>query len=232
MPPIVALIGRPDCGKTTLLEKLLPELRGRGLRVGTIKHHVHDFAMDTPGKDTWRHKQAGARVVALSSPTGIGIIRDADRDSDPRELAARYFADLDLVIAEGYKASSLPKIEVFRAAGNATPLEKHSPHLIATVSDTEIRPGLPCFGLEDVASLADFLVRTFLTPTDSGPDSDTLAVTLMVNGMAVPLKDFVAQFIGNTVQGMVSSLKGGEQAGEIVLHIKPGPKQRNVGMLE
>ena len=68
MPPVVSFVGKPDSGKTTLLEKLIPELNRRGYRVGTIKHHVHQFEMDKPGKDTFRHKQAGARVVALSSP--------------------------------------------------------------------------------------------------------------------------------------------------------------------
>ncbi|MDZ7642747.1 MAG: molybdopterin-guanine dinucleotide biosynthesis protein B [Desulfurivibrio sp.] len=94
--PVVALVGKPDCGKTTLLEKLLPELRERGYRVGTIKHHVHEFAMDTPGKDTWRHKQAGAEAVVLR---GVGLVSDTDRDLGVDELVTRYLGGMDLVIA-------------------------------------------------------------------------------------------------------------------------------------
>ena len=97
---IIALVGKPDSGKTTLLEKLLPELNRRGYRIGTVKHHVHKFEMDKEGKDTWRHKQAGASTVALSSPTGLGIIRDVDHDQAIEELLDRYYYDVDLVIAE------------------------------------------------------------------------------------------------------------------------------------
>jgi molybdopterin-guanine dinucleotide biosynthesis protein B len=162
MPPVVSLIGKANSGKTTLLEKLIPALRLRGVRIGIIKHHVHAFAMDQPGKDTWRHKQAGASVVALSSPSGLGVIRDTERDLDLDELVALYFNEVDLVITEGYKRGPAPKIEIFRSAAHSEPLSNRDQTWLAMVSDQSLECELPVFGLDDAAGLADFLIRTLL----------------------------------------------------------------------
>ena len=161
MPPLVSLIGKANSGKTTLLEKLIPALKARNIRVGTIKHHAHEFAMDTPGKDTWRHKQAGAMVVALSSPTGLGVIRDTDHDLPLHELVSRYFGEVDLVITEGYKTGPAPKIEIFRSAAHNAPLANRDDTWLAMVSDRPLDCGLPLFALDDAAGLADFLISTF-----------------------------------------------------------------------
>lgn len=159
MPPVVALVGRPNHGKTTLLEELIPELKQRGCRVGTIKHHVHEFEMDKPGKDTWRHKKAGAEIVALASPTGLGIIRDVDEDPDVAELVDRYFNEVDLVIAEGYKRTNLAKIEVYRRETGDPPLENRDASWIALITDSPAADDLPCFALDDIPAVADFLIN-------------------------------------------------------------------------
>ncbi|MDD5757739.1 MAG: molybdopterin-guanine dinucleotide biosynthesis protein B [Desulfobulbaceae bacterium] len=161
MPPIISIIGKANSGKTTLLEKLIPVLRGRQIRVGTIKHHVHEFNMDKPGKDTWRHKQAGANVVALSSPTGLGIIRETDHDTPLDEIVQRYFDDVDLVITEGYKSGPAPKIEIFRLAAHDEPLANRDHTWLTIVSDKAMACDLPLFTLDDTAGLADFLINTF-----------------------------------------------------------------------
>ena len=157
MPPVLALIGRPNSGKTTLIEKLIPALVEKGVRVGTIKHHHGEIQMDTPGKDTWRHKKAGASVVLLSSPSGIGLVQDTAGDTPVEDIVSLYFQGVDLVIAEGYKWSTLPKIEVYRSTLYDKPMQEPGETLIAMVSDVEIRPGLPWFKPEDVFSLADFI---------------------------------------------------------------------------
>ena len=162
MPSVLGLIGRPDCGKTTLIEKLIPALAEQGLRVGTIKHHHGDIQMDTPGKDTWRHKQAGARVVLLSSPVGIGLVRDTDGDTSVEELISQYFGDVDLVIAEGYKGALFPKIEVFRSAVHDEPLPGSGTSVIAMVSDIRVRQDLPWFKHDEVGSLAEFILEKIL----------------------------------------------------------------------
>jgi len=162
MPPVLALIGKPNCGKTTLIEKLIPALADKGVRVGTIKHHHGDIQMDTPGKDTWRHKQAGAQVVLLSSPVGIGLIQDTTEDTPVEDLVSRYFQEVDLVIAEGYKWTTLPKIEVFRSTVYDEPMQEPGETLIAMVSDVEIRQGLPWFGYDDIDSLVAFIIEKIL----------------------------------------------------------------------
>jgi molybdopterin-guanine dinucleotide biosynthesis protein B len=164
MPPVLAFIGKPNCGKTTLIEKLIPALVDRGIRVGTIKHHHGDIQMDIPGKDTWRHKQAGAQAVLLSSPTGIGFIQDVAEDTSVEILADRYFQNIDLILVEGYKWSTLPKIEVFRSSIYAEPIEDPGENLIATVSDVKIRPNLPWFKPENIDELVLFILKKTLNP--------------------------------------------------------------------
>ena len=162
MPPVLALIGKPNCGKTTLIEKLIPALAEKGVRVGTIKHHHGDIRMDTPGKDTWRHKQAGAQVVLLSSRVGIGLIQDSAGDTPVEDLVSRYFQEVDLVIAEGYKWSTLPKIEVFRSTVYDEPMQEPGKTLVAMVSDVEIRQDLPWFKYDDIGSLVEFILEKII----------------------------------------------------------------------
>jgi molybdopterin-guanine dinucleotide biosynthesis protein B len=172
LPPIVAFVGHSGSGKTTFVEKLITRLTREGVRVAVIKHDVHGFEMDKPGKDTWRHKQAGAVATLISSPDKIGLVMDSEHDHSPEELLPLlHFADL--VITEGYKHSRLPKIEVFRpeATGDATPLRLEDPNLLALVSDAKRPLGkraidLPIFSLRDVDAVADFIREHFLTPLE------------------------------------------------------------------
>lgn len=219
MPPVIAFIGKPDSGKTTLLEKLIPELSRRGYRIGTIKHHVHTFEMDKPGKDTWRHKQAGACTVALSSPTGLGLIHDVSEDLSIEELVGRYYGDIDLVITEGYKRLGLPKIEVFRQALHAEPLPDRDETWVAMVSDTAGPQDLPCFALNDVIGLADFLEEQFIKPF---PRQKT---SLLVNGQPVYLNSFVESFLRQAITGMTCSLKGCQNPEEIIITIRQAPEK-------
>jgi len=213
MPPVVSLVGKPDCGKTTLLEKLIPELNRRGFRVGTIKHHVHEFEMDTPGKDTWRHKRAGAHTVALSSPGGIGVIKDVDHDATIEELVGRFFDDVDLVITEGYKGASAPKIEVFRSSAHPDPLENRDETWLALVTDVPLKSNLPEFSADDAPGIAAFLIDRLLAETPS----HTL---LQVNGSAIPLTTFIAELFRKTITGMVTTLKGCKDPKSITITIR------------
>ena len=165
MPPVIAIIGKKNCGKTTLIEKLIPELIDLGYRVGTIKHHHGAISMDQPGKDTWRHKQAGAHAVVLSSPTGLGFIRDTPVEISVSELVDLYFSDVDLVLTEGYKKEVLPKVEIFRSAVHAEPLSDPGEYLIAIISDVEVARDIPRFGLDETRQLAKFLVESVLLKT-------------------------------------------------------------------
>ena len=159
-PPIVSIVGKSGSGKTTLLEKLIPALNGLGFRVGTIKHDVHGFEMDKPGKDSWRHKQAGAAVTMISSPFQIGMVKDVDHDHALEELAA-YFDTVDIILTEGYKRQSAPKLEVHRSEVSAHPLCGDDDGLMALVSDVRGDLDVPYFDLEDIDAIATFIVQRF-----------------------------------------------------------------------
>ena len=158
--PILTIVGKSGSGKTTLIEKLIPELRRRGYRVGTIKHHLHDFEIDREGKDSWRHARAGASTVVVASPHRLAMMEAEPSDISLEGLRERLFQHVDLIIAEGYKTGHQPKIEVFRREVHDAPLfDSQSPDLLATVTDSDVDTGVPIFGLEDVAGLAEFILR-------------------------------------------------------------------------
>lgn len=153
--PVISIVGHSGAGKTTFLEKLIVELKARNIRVGIIKHHVHDIDIDRPGKDTWRHSRAGADTVAISTPGKVAVFKKVNREMDLDELVAM-FNDHDIILTEGYKKGNKPKIEVFRSA-HAKKIISNPTELIAIVSDIECSVGVPVFGLEDAAGVADFL---------------------------------------------------------------------------
>lgn len=157
-PPIISIVGSSGSGKTTLIEKLIPELNRLGFKVGTIKHDVHGFEMDKPGKDSWRHKQAGAAVSMIASPFQIGMVMDVDHDYLPDELSS-FLSGVDIILTEGYKRKGRAKVEVFRPDGRGQePLCTNDESLIALVSDTQVDLGVPRFHLDDIAGLANFLI--------------------------------------------------------------------------
>jgi molybdopterin-guanine dinucleotide biosynthesis protein MobB len=125
-PAIVSIVGRKNSGKTTLLVQLAAELKRRGLRIASIKHSHHEFDIDVPGKDSWRHFHEGeVEAVVVASPTRLALLtRVARADRDPVALVRRYFTGqrLDLVLVEAFKQASLPKIEIFRRAVHRQPL--------------------------------------------------------------------------------------------------------------
>jgi len=155
--PIVIIVGKSGSGKTTLIEKLLPELKRRGYRVGTVKHHLHAFEIDYEGKDSWRHGRAGADTVIISSPHKLALVKKMSADMSLEEMRARFFNDVDLILVEGYKTQAHPKIEILRAAVHEKPLCTPEDQLLATVSDRKLHLDVPCFGLEDIEPLVDFL---------------------------------------------------------------------------
>lgn len=158
--PIVSVVGKSGIGKTTFLEKLLPELRRRGYRVATVKHDVHGFDIDRPGKDTWRHAQAGADAVVISSPRLIALIQRLDEEMPLDEIAC-YVQGVDIIITEGYKRGDKPKIEISRRA-RSTELICDKEELIAIVTDQTFPLKVPHFGLDDAAGVANLLEEEFL----------------------------------------------------------------------
>ena len=132
MPPIVSIVGQSESGKTTLIEKLIPLLTQRGYRIGTIKHTHHAVDIDRSGKDSARHRTAGAETVMLASPGRIAMFKATASES--LDGLIRYFDDVDLLITEGYKRENKPKIEVLRAAVGSELLCRDDPGLVRTLS--------------------------------------------------------------------------------------------------
>jgi molybdopterin-guanine dinucleotide biosynthesis protein B len=160
MPPIISVVGKSESGKTTLIEKLISELKNRGYRIGTVKHTRHQFHMDKEGKDSWRHKAAGAESVMVVSSGSIAMVKDEHFETLKR--LEKYFDDMDLVITEGFKKRNRPKIEVCRAERNAEPLCRGDSNLIALMTDTDIKLNVPTFGLEEIDALADLIEKKYL----------------------------------------------------------------------
>jgi len=157
--PVLSIVGRSNSGKTTLLEKLIAALVHRGLRVGTIKHSHHQPEMDTPGKDSWRHKQAGASASLLIGPEQMMLVQDVEEGLTPRLLAERYFSDFDLLLVEGYASLPGNKIEVMRAE-RSTQLRCKPDELLAVVTDVPaVHSGLPQFELDDIEALSAFVLH-------------------------------------------------------------------------
>jgi molybdopterin-guanine dinucleotide biosynthesis adapter protein len=160
IPMLLVVAGKSGSGKTTILEILIPALKKKGLRIGTIKHHHADFDMDIPGKDSWRHKKAGAEKTIISSPNRIGIVMDVDHDHSPEELA-HFLTGVDFILVEGFKGESLPKLEIFRKEIHERPLCIEDKNLIAMITDEDLDLNVPRFGMDEMNGLADFIISHF-----------------------------------------------------------------------
>ena len=192
IPPVFIFVGHSGAGKTTLIEKLLRELTGRGLRVATIKHAHHKVRLghvtaeqpiagsaagnhltqhtltrtssglhlDTPGKDSWRYKQAGAAISMLVTTDGLQLVADAVEQREPAQLAQRFLGEADLVLAEGFSHADGAKIEVLRRECSAVPRCSIEDGLIAMVTDMdEVHPQLPHFALDDISKIIQFMME-------------------------------------------------------------------------
>ncbi len=162
MVPIVSIVGKSDSGKTTLLIKIIPILKERGYRVGTVKHDVHGFEMDREGKDTYRHFHCGADGVLISSPKKMALIKRVESEASLSEFAEQYFSDMDIVLTEGFKSRDKPKIEVYRSAVHEKPLCGPDDNRVAIASDTPVDVDCPRFDINDAEAIADFIEERFL----------------------------------------------------------------------
>ena len=162
VPPVLSVVGFTDSGKTTYLEKLLPALKKRGIKLGVIKHDSHSFDIDVPGKDSWRLTQAGADITVVSSPAKIAIIEKWEREENLSLLALRFNGKVDLILTEGYKRDKALKIEIRRAAKTREPFCKDE-ELFAIAGDyaLETQTSVPLLPLDDAEPMAD-LIMSFL----------------------------------------------------------------------
>ncbi len=156
---VFGIAGFSGSGKTTLIEKLIPEIKSRGLSVSVIKHAHHGFDLDRPGKDSWRHREAGAaEVLMLSGQRWVLMheLREADEPTLDEQL--RVLSPVDLVLIEGFKAAPVPKVEVYRPANGKPPLWQENPHVVAVATDTVVDAPLPTLDVNDPVAIAQFIL--------------------------------------------------------------------------
>jgi len=160
-PPVLSVVGFSGSGKTTYLEKLIPSLKNRGLRLGVIKHDAHSFEVDIPGKDSWRLTQAGADITVISSPEKISILEKWNREEDLHRIARRLKGKVDLILTEGYKRENALKIEIRRAATKdreACCIESELFALVCDYTPENIVPA-PVLPLDDAEPMADLIIK-------------------------------------------------------------------------
>ena len=157
--PVLGIAGWSGAGKTTLIEAVLPRLRDAGLVVSTVKHAHHGADLDRPGKDSWRHRQAGAREVLLTTPGGWALIHEAAApEPGLHELLTR-MAPVDLVLVEGFRRSPIPKLEVYRESLGKPPLWPDWPDIAAVASDLPLRScDRPVLQLDETAAITSWIV--------------------------------------------------------------------------
>jgi molybdopterin-guanine dinucleotide biosynthesis protein MobB len=211
MIPTVSVVGKSNSGKTTLVEKLIAELTARGFKVASVKYTAHHFDPDTEGKDTWRHTKAGAVASALVTPEKTALFLPGERPSLD-ELIYEHITLADIVITEGGKHESAPKIWVLGSPEEK--VECKAEELIAVAADFAVESAAPLFTRNDSTGMADLIQKTFLKNVSR---SD---VKVWLDGKFLEIKPFVKAFIGQTIKGMLSSLKGGKRGEKI--HIKIG----------
>lgn len=161
IPVICIVAGRSDTGKTTFMEKLIQELVQRGYKVGAVKSDTHGFDIDIPGKDSWRFAQAGAKSTTIIGPDKYAIIQKTEHKREIEDVIP-LIEDVDIILVEGYKASSRPRIEVIRKE-KGTEIISPSEYLIAIVSDVKgLNASVPVLDINDFQGVVDIIVKKYL----------------------------------------------------------------------
>ena len=157
---VIGIAGYSGSGKTTLIEKVIPVLVAGGLRVSLIKHAHHEFDVDQPGKDSYRHRHAGCGEVLVSSSKRWAMMHELRGAPEPSlHEQLKLFAPCDLVIVEGFKSEPIPKVEVHRRASHAPLLFPDDPHVVAVATDEALETPLPQIDVNDAAAVARFIAH-------------------------------------------------------------------------
>lgn len=156
---IFGFAGYSGSGKTTLIEQLIPRFAGRGLRVSLIKHAHHTFDVDQPGKDSYRHRHAGASEVLVTSSRRWVLMHELRGEPEPSfDEQVKHLSPCDLLLVEGFKFAPIPKLEVWRAETGEALLHPHDPHIVALASDARVDCTLPLLDLNDVDAISTFIL--------------------------------------------------------------------------
>jgi molybdopterin-guanine dinucleotide biosynthesis protein B len=211
MPPIVSIVGRSKSGKTTLIEKLIVELKSRGYHVATAKHTHRNMTLPESDKDSDRHLKAGSEASLIVDPHGLMMIRPLQKELNLAQIAQILGEDYDLILTEGYKQDDAPKIEVHRK-DNAPPLTDVK-KLFAVVTDEPLDTKVRQFALDDIKPIADLLETGFIKPNRE-------RFTLLVNDVPIVLNAFTGEIVENVVLAMANNLKGVGKIGTLKIFLK------------
>ena len=211
MPPIVSIVGRSKSGKTTLIEKLIVELKSRGYHVATAKHTHRNMTLPESDKDSDRHLKAGSETSLIVDPHGLMMIRPLQKELNLAQIAQIFGEDYDLILTEGYKQDDAPKIEVHRK-DNAPPLTDVK-KLFAVVTDEPLDTKVRQFALDDIKPIADLLETGFIKPNRE-------RFTLLVNDVPIVLNAFTGEIVENVVLAMANNLKGVGKIGTLKIFLK------------
>lgn len=211
--PTICIVGSKDSGKTTVAKDLVAGFARRGLRVAAAKHSHHDFSFSAQGSDTRLFEDAGAGAVLFVGEHATFCTRRLEKEEHLKVAVARYAPDADVLVAEGWRRSALPKVLVFLEEEKAT--ERDFPaNVKAVVCPVKLDIEAPHFKPDETEKLADYLLSEVL------PAPETPSATIVLNGAYLPAKGFVQQFIAGGVLGMISSLKGGEDIETVEISIR------------
>jgi molybdopterin-guanine dinucleotide biosynthesis protein MobB len=211
MPPIVSIVGRSKSGKTTIIEKLIVELKSRGYHVATAKHTHRDMTSPQSDKDSDRHLKAGSETSLIVDPHGLMMIKPLQKEPNLTQIAQIIGEDCDIILTEGYKQDDAPKIEVHRRE-NAPPLTDVK-KLFAVVTDEPLDTKVRQFALDDVKAIADLLETGFIKPNRE-------RFTLLVNDVPIVLNAFTGEIVENVVLAMANNLKGVGKIGTLKIFLK------------
>ena len=211
MPPVVSIVGRSRSGKTTLIEKLIVELKARGYHIATAKHTHRDMTTPESDKDSDRHLKAGSEASLIIDPHGLMMIKPLQNDISIEQVAQLIGEDYDLILTEGFKEDDAPKIEVHRKE-NAPPLEGVK-KIFAIATNEPLDTKTRQFSLEDVKGIADLVEDGFIKPQQE-------RYTLLVNNTPIALNAFTKEFIVNIQLAMAHGLKGVDKIKTMKIFLK------------
>jgi len=198
---IISIVGKSEAGKTTLLEKLIGELKGRNYRVAIVKHSHHADDLDTEKKDTWRFSRAGSELSAINSLDNLAIYRHMDHYFDPQEISNFILWDYDVILTEGFKSSNYPKIEVHRH-NQGKELITDPEQLLAVVTDEPLDVKVPQFSRDDIHGIADLIEKTIVSRQKEND------IDLVVNGKYMPISPSLKDLLARTIAAMIPAPPG------------------------
>ena len=213
MHPIISMVGKSSSGKTTLLEQIIAQLKQRGYKVAFVKHSHHAFELDTSSKDTWRLSQAGSEISAIKSLDNLAIFKRMDHYFEPQEISNFVLWDYDLILTEGFKGSSYPKIEVHRHEQGEDLLTAPE-QLLAVITDEPLKVDVPQFSRNEVTKIADLIEQAMLDQQKED------SVDLIVNGTYVPISPSLKNLLSRTLIAMIPDQKDNENLKTLHLSLR------------